>query len=101
MTIEINETVVRKCLTIIDAGLVSGMGVPEPGKLCVEAAICLALGLPHGDDPQCVAPSLRSLKIKLNDSRWSSKMARAKGLARRPARRSLDQQRPQAQASDA
>src|SRR4051812_5644017 len=82
MTIEINETVVRRCLDIIDQGLTSGMGEPVPGKLCVEAAICLALGLPHGDDPQCVDPVLRSLKIRLNDSSWSSKAARAKGLRR-------------------
>jgi hypothetical protein len=41
-----------------------------------------ALGLPHGDDPGCVAPALRSLKLRLNNSAWSSNQARAKGLRR-------------------
>ncbi len=80
--IEITKDVVTKLLQVVDAGLVNGMGKPEPGHMCVEAAVCYALGLPHGDDPQCVAPALRSLKIKLNDSNWSSSAARAKGLRR-------------------
>ena len=51
--------------------------------MCVEAAVCYALGLPHGDDPGCVSPALRRLKIRLNDAaRWSSPMARAAGLRR-------------------
>jgi hypothetical protein len=50
--------------------------------MCVEAAVCFALGLPHGDDPACVARAVRSLKICLNDKNWSSKAARAKGLRR-------------------
>ena len=79
---EITEEIARKVLTVVDAGLVNGVGNPIPGQMCVEAAVCYALGLPHGDDPKCVAPSLRSLKIRLNDSRWSSNEARAKGLRR-------------------
>ncbi len=79
---QITQEVVTKLLSVVDAGLSSGMGNPIPGQMCVEAAVCYSLGLPHGDDPQCVAPSLRSLKIKLNDARWSSKIARAKGLRR-------------------
>ena len=79
---QITQEVVTKLLSVVDVGLVSGMGNPIPGQMCVEAAVCYSLGLPHGDDPQCVAPSLRSLKIKLNDSRWSSTQARAKGLRR-------------------
>jgi hypothetical protein len=66
----------------VDAGLVKGVGVAEPGKMCVEAAVCYALGLPHGDDPGCVSSALRRLKIRLNDSNWSSDTARAKGLRR-------------------
>jgi len=50
--------------------------------MCVEAAVCFAMGLPHGDDPACVSRALRSLKINLNDRGWSSKAARAKGLRR-------------------
>jgi hypothetical protein len=79
---EITESIARKVLTTIDAGLVAGKGVPTPGQMCVEAAVCYALGLPHGDNPECVAPALRALKIRLNDSRWSSTVARAQGLRR-------------------
>lgn len=78
----INLDIAKKVLNAIDAGLVSGVGVQEPGKMCVEAAVCYALGLPHGDDPKCVAESLRCLKIRLNDTSWSSNDARAKGLRR-------------------
>src|SRR5689334_18036278 len=82
MQTEITETVARKVLTVVDAGLSAGVGVAEPGKMCVEAAVCFALGLPHGDDPDCVSRAVRSLKIRLNDSNWSSNEARAKGLRR-------------------
>jgi hypothetical protein len=79
---DINEALARKVLATVDAGLVSGMGEPTPGKMCVEAAVCYAMGLPHSDKPTCVAPALRDLKIKLNDARWSSNEARTKGLRR-------------------
>jgi hypothetical protein len=79
---QITQEVAAKVLSIVDAGLVKGVGLPEPGKMCVEAAVCYALGLPHGDDPACVSRALRQLKIRLNDSRWSSNAARAKGLRR-------------------
>jgi hypothetical protein len=82
MNAEINESLARRVLEVVDAGLVHGMGAPEPGKMCVEAAVCFAMGLPHSDEPTCVAPALRRLKIRLNDSRWSSDRARAKGLRR-------------------
>src|SRR5277367_3655848 len=78
----INLEVAQKVLSCVDAGLVSGVGKPIPGQMCVEAAVCYALGLPHGDDPKCVAQSLRRLKIRLNDSNWSSDQARSKGLRR-------------------
>jgi hypothetical protein len=82
MTIKITSKIAAKVLSTVDAGLCSGVGNPVPGQMCVEAAVCYALGLPHGDDPACVSPALRSFKIKLNDARWSSKQARAKGLRR-------------------
>ena len=63
-------------------GLVNGIGQPKPGQMCVEAAVCYAMGLPHGDSPTCVAPSVRAYKIGINDANWSSPQARAKGLAR-------------------
>ncbi len=64
---------------LIARGLSSGVGKRD-GQMCIEAVICTALGLPHGDDPQCVAASVRSFKIALNDKKWSSPEARAAGL---------------------
>ena len=67
----------------LDHGLTGGLGEPEPGKMCVEAAVCAALGLPHGDNPGCVIGSLREIKITLNDSdEWDSNKSRAEGLRR-------------------
>jgi hypothetical protein len=51
---ELSEAIAAKVLNAVDAGLVCGMGIQEPGKMCVEAAVCFALGLPHGDNPPCV-----------------------------------------------
>ena len=82
MSTAIDLALARKVLAVVDAGLCKGMGTPEPGKMCVEAAVNYAMGAEHGDEPACVAPSLRRLKIRLNDSSWSSDKARAKGLRR-------------------
>jgi hypothetical protein len=79
---EITREVAEKVVSVVNAGLVSGLGHPEPGQMCVEAAVCYAMGLPHGDNPTCVSPALRRLKIGLNDCVWSSPQARAKGLRR-------------------
>jgi len=79
---EINEQVALKVLQTIDQGLVRGLGDPVPGKMCVEAAVCFALDLPHSDDPGCVSDTLRLLKIILNDCEWSSSQSRAAGLRR-------------------
>ena len=79
----ITQDIAAKVLATIDAGLVDGVGEPAPGKMCVEAAICYALGQPqHSDDPQCVSRPVRELSIHLNDQAWSSPDARAKGLRR-------------------
>ena len=78
----LNKAVARKVLAAVDAGLVHGLGDPVPGQMCVEAAVCYALGQPHGDDPNCVSSVVRTFKIKLNDSAWSSNSARAKGMRR-------------------
>jgi hypothetical protein len=72
----------RKVLSVVDYGLSMGIGTPTPGQMCIEAAVCYALGLPHGDDPQCVAPTVKWYKIAINDSEWSSKAARARGMRR-------------------
>jgi hypothetical protein len=70
---------VPKIDAILNRGLSKGLGVLG-GQVCVEAAICEALGLPHGDDPGCVDDAVRAYKIYLNDSPWSSPQARAAGL---------------------
>jgi hypothetical protein len=79
---QLNESTALKVLQTVDQGLVASMGKPVPGKMCVEAAVCFALGLPHSDDPRCVSLALRDLKIRLNDAEWSSDQARAAGLRR-------------------
>ena len=70
----------RKVRDVVKKGLTSGLGVQEPGKMCVEAAVCYAMGLPHGDNPHCVGSAVRAFKIRLNDAPWSSDQARAKGM---------------------
>ena len=40
-----------RIVELLSHGLVAGLGKPEPGKMCVEAAVCFALGLPHGGQP--------------------------------------------------
>ncbi len=79
---QITQKQAKKVYSLVSKGLVKGIGQPEPGKLCVEAAICLALDLPHGDEPSCVGAQDRSFSIALNDANWSSEKARAKGLKR-------------------
>jgi hypothetical protein len=80
--LKITKTTVKKLLDVVDQGLCSGLGEPVPGSMCVEAAVCFSLGLPHGDNPGCVDRAVREFKIRLNDSSWSSKAARANGLRR-------------------
>ena len=79
---EITLDQARKVLEVVDAGLSEGMGFPVPGQMCVEAAVCYALEQPHGDEPECVNEAVRKFKIRLNDSPWSSKDARAAGMRR-------------------
>ena len=77
---EINKDLAKKVLDTVDAGLCSGVGTPEPGKMCVEAAVNFAMGRPHGDEPSCVGSAVRRFKIELNDANWSSNAARASGM---------------------
>src|SRR3990167_5757572 len=80
---KITRELAAKVLTIIDAGLTNGLGRAKPGHMCIEAAVCYALGEPHNDKPSCVSPVVRSLKIRLNDSGcWHSNQSRAQGLRR-------------------
>jgi len=78
------ETIAKKVLEIVDAGLSKGMGEPIPGKMCVEAAVCAAYGLPHSDSPPCVGKAVRELKIALND-RFEGGPSERAGLLRRLA----------------
>lgn len=72
-----------RVVEVVDAGLISGVGHPKLGEMCVEAAVCFAMGLPHDDDPPCVSDEIRRFKIQLNDSgSWSSNLARGKGMRR-------------------
>lgn len=70
----------RKVVEVVGHGLSHGLGEPKPGEMCVEAAVCFALGLEHGDNPPCVASDVRDFKIELNDSEWSSDKARGRGM---------------------
>lgn len=78
----VNKELAQKVIDVVTPGLCNGLGSPEPGKMCVEAAVNYACGLPHGDDPTCVGQSVRNFKICLNDSPWSSNKARAKGMVK-------------------
>jgi hypothetical protein len=81
--VEITEAMAAKVLEVVDCGLSHGLGKPEPGYLCVEAAVAYAMGEGHTDKPSCVAPAVRHLKIVLNDAKWwQSNESRAKGLRR-------------------
>ncbi|AMV25463.1 hypothetical protein VT84_13780 [Gemmata sp. SH-PL17] len=83
MTPVLDVALARKVTELVNCGLVSGVGVQEPGKMCVEAAVCFALGLPHGDDPPCVGAAVRAAKIALNDANgWLDNADRAKGMRR-------------------
>jgi hypothetical protein len=77
---EITLDQARRVLEVVDVGLCGGIGNPVPGQMCVEAAVCFALGQPHGDEPECVNDAVRRFKIVLNDARWSSNKARAQGM---------------------
>lgn len=70
----------RRVLEVVDKGLITGKGRPCPGHMCVEAAVCYALGEPHSDRPSCVGQAVRMFKIQLNDSAWCGAQSRAAGL---------------------
>ena len=79
---ETTKELAAKVLEVVDCGLSGGLGEPKPGMMCVEAAVCYAMGLPHGDEPTCVGKAVRAAKIGLNDAKWSSNSARANGMRR-------------------
>jgi hypothetical protein len=77
---EITLDQARRVLEVVDVGLCKWIGNPVPGHMCVEAAVCYALGQPHGDKPECVNAAVRRFKIVLNDAKWSSNQARSAGM---------------------
>jgi hypothetical protein len=80
MNTMVSREIAKKVLEVVDAGLVSGKGKPIPGQMCVEAAVCYAMGLPHSDEPKCVGEAVRVFKIRLNDSKWPTDADRTKGM---------------------
>lgn len=71
----------KKLTDTIGKGLVSGLGNPIPGQMCIEAAICFAKDLPHGDSPPCVHRLDRDISVALNDHYgWKNDKERAKYL---------------------
>ena len=77
---EITQEIRDAVTAAVSTKLVSGLGEPEPGKMCIEAAVCFALGEAHGDSPSCVAEPDRSFAVALNDAAWSSAEARAEAM---------------------
>lgn len=81
--IEINESLAKKVLATVDHGLSRGVGLPLLGEMCIEAAVCYAMGEDHGDSPSCVGSGPRRVKISINDNiLWSNKFSRAFGMRR-------------------
>jgi len=78
--VKLTKELVQKVIDTVNAGLTRGKGEAIPGRMCVEAAVCYAYGIPHSDHPPCVGESVRDFKVVLNDAKWSSNKARAKGM---------------------
>ena len=68
-------------LTRVRQGFSSDLGKRD-SVICVQAAVCEALGMRHDDAPRCVEPAIRRFLIALNDADWSSKETRARWLNR-------------------
>lgn len=76
-----NLEVARRVNWLCSKGLTAGAGNPVPGEMCVEAAVCYAMNLKHGDNPRCVSKDVRRFKILLNDSDgWMNDASRGRGL---------------------
>lgn len=87
----ITKEIAQKVLEVVNKGLCSGLDEgyydgdrPQPGHMCVEAAVCYAFGEEHGDRPKCVDDEISTLKIALNDADnfWTSNKDRARHLRR-------------------
>lgn len=78
----------EKVLKVVDKGLCTGLGDAAPGHMCVEAAVCYALGgeemfQEHEDRPPCVKDDVIEFKITVNDNGpFKDNKERAKALRR-------------------
>ena len=79
---QINREFASKVLETVNAGLVGGLGIAKPGQMCVEAVICYAMGVKHGDKPSCVGAAVNSFMIRLNDASWPTDKDRTETLRR-------------------
>lgn len=96
----ITRALAQRVLAVVDKGLIYGQDNgdpnprtweqintsnmrPKPGYMCVEAAVCYAMGEPHSDEPSCVSTEVRVWKIAVNDEcEWTTKSERARGMRR-------------------
>jgi hypothetical protein len=79
----INLNFCKKLLNVIGKGLVGSLGDPQPGEMCVEAAVAYVANEDHNDHPVCVDESIAVDMIELNDDPgWQSERERARGLRR-------------------
>ena len=79
---EITREFASKVLDTVNAGLVGGLGEAKPGSMCVEAAVCYAMGVNHSDQPSCVGSAVRAYMIRLNDAKWPTDKDRTDTLRR-------------------
>lgn len=78
----VDLSLAKKVKNVVSKGLTSGVGERKPGSMCVEAAVCYAIGQEHGDQPICVDEKIIQAKIKLNDNFRGTKKQRAHALRR-------------------
>jgi len=74
-----NAETIESLDKILANGLVSGRG-DRTSTFCAQEAVCAALGLPITNHPECVDDAVSAFGRRLNDARWSSTAARAKGM---------------------
>ncbi len=84
---KLDTKLVKSIISLVNKGLVSGIGDPAPGQMCVEAAVAYAMGENHNDHPRCVDDALCDFKIEMNDYSsslygWDDELDRARGLRR-------------------
>lgn len=80
--VKVDLNLAKKVNKIVSKGLSFDLGKPKPGRMCVEAAVCYAIGQQHGDHPICVDHDLSRAKIELNDNFSGTNKARAHALRR-------------------